>query len=244
MRLFFKSLFVLFISSLLAVSAMAASSDLENARKAITAQLGIPAKNVQASPVPNLYLVSIPPRLFYVSGDGKYVINGDMIDVAASNNITQPLRGKVRMQAIEALGEDSMIIFSPEKDKVKHTVTVFTDIDCGYCRKLHHAMADYNDRGIRVRYLAYPRAGIGSGSYNKAVSVWCARDRKKAMTDAKNDQSVVSAKCNNAVAEHFKMGNMIGVRGTPALLLENGQLVPGYVPPKRLAAILDQASPN
>lgn len=244
MRLLSRFIFVLFLSSLFALPVMAASSDLEKARKAISAQLGVPAKNVQVSPVSNLYLVSIPPRLFYVSGDGKYVVNGDMIDVAVNTNITQPLRGKVRMQAIEEMGEDSMIIFSPEKDKVKHTITVFTDIDCGYCRKLHHEMNEYNAKGIRVRYLAYPRAGIGSGSYDKAVSVWCAKDRKKAMTEAKNDQPVVNAKCDNSVAEHFKMGKMMGVRGTPALLLESGQLVPGYVPPKRLAAMLDRQPAN
>ncbi len=242
MRVLFKSVFVVFVSSLLTLPVVAANSNLENARNAISKQLSVPAKNIQVSPVANLYLVSIPPRLFYVSGDGKYVIDGDMINVAMNTNITQALRSKARMQAIDNLGEDSMIIFSPKKGKVKHTITVFTDIDCGYCRKLHNAIGEYNERGIRVRYLAYPRAGVGSGSYDKAVSVWCAKDRKEAMTQAKNDQPVKSDKCDNPVADHFKMGNMIGVRGTPALVLESGQLVPGYVPPKRLAAILDQES--
>ncbi len=242
MRLFSRSVFILFISSLLAQPLMAAGSDLEQARKAISAQLGVPAENIQGSPVANLYLVSIPPRLFYISGDGKYVIDGDMINVAMKTNVTLSLRSKARLQAIDNLGEDSMIIFSPEEGKVKHTITVFTDIDCGYCRKLHHAIDEYNAKGIRVRYLAYPRAGIGSGSYDKAVAVWCAKDRKKAMTLAKNDKSVKSDECENPVAEHFRMGGMIGVRGTPALILDSGRLVPGYVPPERLAAILDQES--
>ena len=244
MRIFSRSIFMLFISSLLALPAIAANSDLEQARKTISAQLGVPEKNIQTSPVANLYLVSIPPRLFYISGDGQYVIDGDMIDVAKKTNVTQSLRSKARLQAINDLGEDSMIIFSPEKDKVKHTITVFTDIDCGYCRKLHSAIDEYNAKGIRVRYLAYPRAGIGSGSYDKAVAVWCAKDRKKAMTLAKNDKPVTSNKCDNPVAEHFRMGGMVGVRGTPALILDNGRLVPGYVPPERLAAILDQQSAN
>jgi len=148
------------------------------------------------------------------------------------------------MAAIDKLGEDSMIIFSPKNGKVKHTITVFTDIDCGYCRKLHSAIDEYNELGIRVRYLAYPRAGIGSASYDKAVAVWCAKDRKKAMTQAKNNQSVNSGKCANPVAEHFEMGSKIGVRGTPALVLESGQLVPGYVPPQRLAAILEKDAAN
>ena len=240
MRSLPKLFIVLLLSLSFALPASAVNTTLENARKQISAQLSVPTENISASPVANLFLVSIPPRLFYVSGDGKYVIDGDMINVAMNTNITQALRSKARLQAIDNLGEDSMIIFSPEKSKVKHTITVFTDIDCGYCRKLHQAIGEYNDLGIRVRYLAYPRAGIGSGSYDKAVSVWCAKDRKAALTLAKSDQPVSSDKCDNPVAAHFKMGNMIGVRGTPALVLETGQLVPGYVPPARLAAILDQ----
>ncbi len=242
MRLLFKSGLVIFLCSLLSLPIMAANSSLENARKAISVQLSVPVENIEASPIENIYLVSIPPRLFYVSGDGKYVIDGDMINVANKTNVTQGLRDKARMQAIDNLGEDSMIVFSPKKGKVKHTITVFTDIDCGYCRKLHESIGEYNELGIKVRYLAYPRAGIGSGSYDKAVAVWCAKDRKQAMTKAKNDQPVNSDKCDNPVADHFKMGNMVGVRGTPALILESGQLVPGYVPPQRLAALLDKES--
>lgn len=241
MRLFSKSIFIVLVSSLFAMSAMANNShDLEKARRTISIKLGVPVKDIQNSPVANLYLVSIPPRLFYISSDGKYVIDGDMIDVASKTNITEGLRGKARLQAINNLGKDSMIIFSPKKGKVKHTITVFTDIDCPYCRKLHSDIAKYNALGIRVRYLAYPRAGIGSGSYDKAVSVWCASDRKKAMAMAMGQQIVKAEKCTNPVDAEYKLGNMIGVRGTPALVLENGQMVPGYVPPARLAAILDQ----
>ena len=240
MRLFPRSIFLVFVSLFLVLPTTGISGGLETARKAISVKLGVPAENIETSPVANLYLVSIPPRLLYVSADGKYVINGDMIDVARNTNITEGLRGKVRMAAINNLGEDSMIVFTPKNGKVKHTITVFTDIDCGYCRKLHNSIDEYNALGIQVRYLAYPRAGIGSGSYDKAVAVWCAKDRKKAMTQAKNNQSVNSEKCVNPVAKHFEIGTKIGVRGTPALVLESGQLVPGYVPPQRLAAILDQ----
>ncbi|VAX13794.1 Thiol:disulfide interchange protein DsbC [hydrothermal vent metagenome] len=241
MRLFSKSILVVLVSSLFALSAVAGSnSELEKARRTISIKLGVPAKDIKASPVANLYLVSIPPRLFYISGDGKYVIDGDMIDVASKTNVTEGLRGQARIQAINNLGEDAMIIFNPKKGKLKHTITVFTDIDCPYCRKLHDNIEAYNALGIKVRYLAYPRAGIGSGSYDKAVAVWCASDRKKAMAMAMGKQVVKSEKCTNPVDAEFKLGNMIGVRGTPALVLENGQMVPGYVPPKRLAAILDQ----
>lgn len=246
MHLSSKSVFIMLVSSLFTLSAMADSSHLEKVRRTLSVQLGVPAKNIQDTPVSNLYLVSIPPRLFYISGDGKYVLDGDMIDVATKTNVTEGLRGKARMQAINNMGEDAMIIFSPKKGKVKHTITVFTDIDCPYCQKLHHNIGKYNALGIRVRYLAYPRAGIPSSSYDKAESIWCANDRQKAMTlaFADNGQVATSRKCNNPVAAEFKLGNMIGVRGTPSLVLDNGQMVPGYVPPKRLAAILALESPK
>lgn len=230
---------VLFFSLFSGVSpAIAEDAELKSARQMISARFqGVTVENIQPSPVKGLYVVSVPPRLFYVSADAKYVINGDMIDMAMNQNVTQPLRSKVRMDAITNLGEDSMIVFAPEK--VKHTITVFTDIDCGYCRKLHNEMAEYNKHGIKVRYLAYPRAGIDSEAYNKAVSVWCADDRKDAMTKAKNNQDVPPKTCDNPVAEQYKLGEMMGIRGTPALVLDDGQVAPGYIPAARLASILD-----
>ena len=193
---------------------------------------------VKATPLPGIYEVVMPPKILYVSADGEYVFSGDIIKVSDGMNITQPMRDKVRVQAIDMLGESSMIVYAPKK--VKHTVTVFTDIDCGYCRKLHNEMADYNKLGIKIRYMAYPRAGIGSASYKKAVSVWCANDRNKAMTSAKNGKDPKDKDCKNPVAAHFAMGEKLGIRGTPALVIESGQVVPGYVPADRLFAGLEQ----
>lgn len=194
--------------------------------------------NVTETPVPGLYEVIMPPKILYVSTDGKYIISGDIIKVSTGENITLPQRDSVRSQAIEMLGEESMIVFAPKK--VKHTVTVFTDIDCGYCRKLHNEVDKYTALGIKVRYTAYPRAGIGSESYKKAVSVWCAKDRNAAMTDAKNGKKLAEKNCKNPVADHYRMGEKIGIRGTPALVLESGQIVPGYVPADRLFDGLEQ----
>ncbi|MDH5570322.1 MAG: bifunctional protein-disulfide isomerase/oxidoreductase DsbC [Gammaproteobacteria bacterium] len=238
MHFFLKLLMPVFVAFMSFSNVMAADNELKQAKESITARFaGLPADNISSSPINGLYVVSMPPRLFYISADAKYVIDGDMIDIALNENVTQPLRSKVRMDAIDGLGVDSMIVFAPEK--AKHIITVFTDIDCGYCRKLHNSIADYNKLGIEIRYLAYPRAGLESESYNKAVSVWCAKDRKDAMTRAKNDQSVESKVCDSPVASHFKLGNLMGVQGTPALVMENGQIIPGYVPPDRLLAILD-----
>jgi len=117
---------------------------------------------------------------------------------------------------------------------------VFTDIDCGYCRKLHGEIDQFNAKGITVRYLAFPRSGIGAPSYNKAVSVWCDKDPQAAMTRAKNGETLPKADCDNPVKEQYELGQLIGVQGTPAIIMEDGALLPGYVPAAKLAAALDK----
>jgi thiol:disulfide interchange protein DsbC len=117
---------------------------------------------------------------------------------------------------------------------------VFTDIDCGYCRKLHNEMAKYNAEGITVRYMPYPRSGLNTPSYYKAVSVWCSDDRRDALTRAKAGKDVPRATCDNPVQASLELGHQLGVTGTPALVLEDGQLLPGYVPAKKLSQVLDQ----
>ena len=217
-----------------------ADSELETARKNIAERFKtVNANNITPSTIPGLYQVAMPPRYFYVSADGRYLVDGDLIDMQSKKNISEPLRNKSVAAAIEAMGENSMIVFG--KSTLKHTITVFTDIDCVYCRKLHNEIKKYNELGIRVRYLAYPRAGIGSGSFTKAEAVWCAKDKNKAMTQSKNGTSIKSEKCKNPVAQHYALGNMMGVRGTPAIVLENGTIVPGYVPAARLAEGLNKA---
>jgi len=195
---------------------------------------------IRPSPIGDLYEVSYGPRLYYVSADGKYLLNGDMFDLIKETNISEERRGAARLKVINALGEKAMIIY-PAKGKVKHTVTVFTDIDCYYCRKLHEGMKEMNDLGITVRYLAYPRAGIPSVSYDKAVSVWCAADRNKALDMAKLEDKVTPESCKgNPVREERELGDLVGVTATPSLVLEDGTLVPGYMPPQRLAKLLDE----
>ena len=193
---------------------------------------------INKSPLKGIYEVIIPPQILYISSDAKYVVSGDIINAASGENLTLPQRDKVRAQAVNMLGEKSMIVFAPKK--VKHTVTVFTDIDCTYCRKLHSEISKYNELGIKIRYAAYPRAGIGSASYKKAVSVWCADDRKAALTKAKAGQTIPEKDCKNPVVDHYRMGEQLGIRGTPALVLESGQVVPGYVPADRLFNGLEQ----
>ena len=215
-----------------------AEADTKQAHAAVQKMIpDIPLEAIQPSPLPGLYQVMIPPQMFYISADGRYAFDGDLIDLQTGTNVSTVLRDKLRITAINNMGEASMIVFAPKKPQ--HTVTVFTDIDCGYCRKLHNEMVKYNKAGIKVRYMAYPRAGPGSGSYQKAVSVWCSKNKQDAMNKAKQGETVKSKDCDNPVAQQFALAQRIGLRGTPAIVTEQGQVLPGYVPADRLKAVLD-----
>jgi len=187
-----------------------------------------------------LYEAIVDDRIYYFTKDGKYLLQGDLLALESRENITESRRIALKKGLLDNLDEKELIIFAAKKPD--YTVTVFTDIDCGYCRELHRQIKDYNDLGITVRYLAYPRAGAESESANKLIEVWCAKDQQKAMTDAKAQREVKKTSLcdNNPVAEQFELGGKLGVRGTPAIFLEDGQMLPGYVPPQKLREILDE----
>ena len=197
---------------------------------------------VTPSPVEGISEVEVGVNILYVTNDGKYVLDGRLVDMETRSDLTDMRLRAVRLNALKSVGEKSMIVF-PAKEQ-RHVVTVFTDIDCGYCRKLHNEMANYNKAGIQVRYLAYPRAGINSGSYQKAVSVWCSKDKSEAMTRAKQGQEVKAKDCDNPVAQQFSLAQRLGIRGTPAIVTEQGQILPGYVPADRLKVMLDGHATN
>lgn len=237
---FVASLFFIGLSMSANISAEQQIKNLDKIKTVIYQRLGGVKKfDIHPSPIKGLYLVVAPPRVLYISDDAKYIIDGDISNAVTGEDYTGAYRNASRFAAVENL-KDTMIVFSPPEDKVKHTVTVFTDIDCFYCQKLHKEIAEYNRLGIKIRYLAYPRQGLQSPSYQKAVAVWCSKDKKAALTKAKNGEKLKPINCDNPVASHFALGNALGVRGTPALLLENGQLHPGYVPAAALAEGLDR----
>jgi thiol:disulfide interchange protein DsbC len=212
------------------------------AQEAITKSLssifpGVTPDKISPSPMEGVSEVLIGPRLMYVSNDGKYLLQGSLIDMKTRTDISEARRDGIRLDALNELGEDKMIVF-PAKEQ-KHVITVFTDIDCGYCRKLHGEMDKYNAEGITVRYLMFPRAGINSASYNKAVSVWCSKDQQDAMTRSKAGENLPNASCDNPVKEEYELGQLIGVRGTPAIIMEDGAMLPGYVPAARLVKALE-----
>lgn len=237
-----KKVFVAAAFALLAFPAIAdEQGEVKSLKQELAKAFGKQPDKVQPAPLDGMYEVVYGAKLYYVSADGRYLFSGDLIDLKTRINLTEKNRSDARLKAIESVDESDMIIYKA-KGEEKHTVTVFTDIDCGYCRKLHQGMSEMNELGITVRYLAYPRAGVGSSSYDKAVSVWCAKDRNEAMDEAKRGATPDIVTCDAPVKEQLALGASIGVTGTPALVLEDGTLMPGYLPPKRLAKALEQSS--
>ena len=192
---------------------------------------------VRPSPMKDIYEVQMGGEVAYISGDGRFLIAGDMYEIDSRTNVTEAGRQKARISALSKLDEKDMIVFKPQK--VKYTITVFTDVECGYCRKLHSEIAQLNDRGVQVRYLAYPRAGPGTDDWAKMEAVWCSTDRKKAITDAKAGKTVKAAQCSTPVAKQYKLGEQLGVRGTPAIFTDSGEYIGGYLAPDQMVSRLD-----
>jgi len=188
--------------------------------------------NVQETPIKGVYQVMIGPDVIYMSRDGNYVLKGEILDISNRRNITEDVLAENRVHLLNSISESEYIEFSPSL--AENYIYVFTDVDCGYCRKLHRDVPELNSMGISVRYLAYPRSGVDSEIGEEMRNVWCADDRKKALTAAKNREQVQSKSCDAPIASHYALGKELGVRGTPAIFLENGIKLPGYIPPDEI----------
>jgi thiol:disulfide interchange protein DsbC len=195
---------------------------------------GSKVEDLRPSPIAGIFEFSQGADVSYLTADGKFFLDGNLYDMATRENLTEDLRTKARVALINAVPESQMLIFSP-KNPV-YTITVFTDVDCGYCRKLHSEMAELNRLGVRVRYMFYPRTGPNTDSWRKAEAVWCAADRNDALTRAKAGVPVDTSKtCGpNPVAREYALGQSLGVRGTPAIVTESGDYISGYLPPHDL----------
>lgn len=227
------------IALTLCVPALAMADDAVT-RAALADKLpGIAAEDVRPSPVPGLYEVRVGPRIAYVSADGRFLLNGQMIDLEAKANVTEERLTEIRAAWVKGLDESAMIVFEPE-GKTRHTVTVFTDVDCGYCRAMHKDIDGLMEQGIRVRYLLYPRNGPDTESARKADHVWCSADRQAALTRAKRGQTVTAPACDTPVMDNFALGRSVPVTGTPTLVTDGGDLIPGYLETERLVAELDR----
>lgn len=191
----------------------------------------------RSSAMPGWYELEHGMQLLYISGDGKRLFLGDLVDLETRTNVTESWREQTAIRLINAVGEQNMIVMGPAD--AKRTITVFTDVDCPYCARLHQEVPELTKSGVKVRYLLFPRAGIGSETYKKSVAVWCAADRVKAVGIAKAGGKVEMKTCANPVESHYQLGRQLEVSGTPTIYLDDGKMLGGYLPSSRLLVILN-----
>lgn len=225
-------------SLLLLPMLMAALSGVANADDSAIQQtlkkLDIQQADIQPSPIPGISTVMTESGVLYISADGKHLLQGPLYDVSGDQPIN--VTNQALLKKLEALSSEMIVYKVPEE---KHVITVFTDITCGYCRKLHEQMKDYNALGITVRYLAFPRQGLSSQAEKDMRSIWCMADRNKAFDDAMKNNDISPATCKTDISKHYQLGVQFGIQGTPAIVLQNGTIVPGYQGPKEMLQMLN-----
>jgi len=215
-------------------SAQGNSAELQKVRDTVSEQFAeIDPQEIFESPIEGWYTIRKGAVIAYISADGRYLFQGDLIDLQDNSNLTEQARNDARVVMLSAVPDEDLIIFSP--DNVQHSVSIFTDVDCTFCRRLHSQIDDYMDQGIEIRYFLYPRNGPTSPSWAKAENVWCADDRNEALTLAKLDKEFPTHTCDSSiVSNHYLIGQDVGLRGTPAIVLDDGTLFSGYLPPAQL----------
>ena len=227
-------------------SAFAEDADpkLEAVRAKISSMFSsIKPEHVSASPIDGWYTVQKGSIVAYISDDGRYLLQGDLIDLDLQVNLSEQSRTDARRELVSALADEESILFSPAE--AQHSVTVFTDIDCTYCRKLHSEIDQYLEQGIAVRYVLYPRNGRSSRAWSTSEDVWCSADRGGALTAAKLDRKFQTTACDaSMIARHYKLGQDVGLNGTPAIVFDDGTMIAGYMPAAQLKVRLSQASAN
>ncbi|UCB54976.1 MAG: DsbC family protein [Thiotrichales bacterium] len=226
---------LLFVFSTIAVSQVAADAAIDELKQSLAKRLPqFEVSYIDETPIEGIYQVIISGQVLYMTKDARYMIDGNLVDLATKKNYSEDAMSVIRLSQIEKLGEDKMVIYTPET--IKHTITVVTDIDCPYCRRLHSEMDQYMDGGVQVRYIFMPLKG--QGDYRTTVSVWCSKDKNEALDMAKSGAEMEAKDCDNPIDEHLKVSRSLGVRGTPAIILQDGSMLPGYIPANKLIAEL------
>ncbi len=225
---YFSLTLIFFVTSAIANDAL--KKEFQKSLSRLSSDFEI--SDVKETPIKGIYQVTIGPDVIYMTRDGNYVLKGEILDIGNRRNLTEDFRAQTRINLLNTISDSEYIEFS--STKTKNYIYVFTDVDCGYCRKLHRDVPELNSMGIAVRYLAYPRAGVDSIIGEEMRNVWCAENRQKALTTSKNRQPIEVKVCNAPIARHHALGRELGVTGTPAIFLENGRKLPGYIPPDEL----------
>ncbi len=225
------------------VSNALAQSTLEDVKARLSENLpGIGITSLQETPVPGLYELVTDGQIYYVDETAEYLVDGSVIRLSDRVNLTDSRLGGIHMSLIKDVGEENMLIYEPETPSTR-SITVFTDISCGYCRRLHAELDTVLEEGVRVRYLLFPRAGMGSQGHKDLESVWCAKDPLEAMTNAKAGGKIVPMTCDNPIEQHVALAERVGLRGTPLIYTDSGEKIPGYREAKALAGMVNGSEP-
>ncbi len=229
----FLPLFLLVTSLFTSHSIMAETDSVGALRQALAKSMpDVKPTKISVSPVDGLYEVIVGSQVVYMSVDARYMIDGDLIDIKTKKNISELAKSEIRLAVINKFTSEQMLVYRPEK--VKDVITVITDIDCPYCRRLHSEVPSYLEKNVEVRYIFMPLKG--AADMKKTISVWCSDDQQLALDIVKSGGEIEEKTCDNPIKEHLAMARELGVRGTPAIILEDGQLLPGYVPVDKLIA--------
>lgn len=230
------------------VAGMASAEQHSEAEKQLREALAemapnLPITSISESVLPGVYEVISNAQVYYLSPNGRYLVEGSIIDLQQQVNVSEQRRGSLQLALIEEMPEEQMIVFNNEAGDADRWITVFTDTDCGYCQRLHQEIDEITDADIRVRYLMFPRAGIESHSSAELQSVWCADDQQEAMTIAKSGGTVAPATCDNPIQSHMDLARQVELRGTPLIYLDSGTKIPGYRPAAELIDMIQQSEP-
>jgi thiol:disulfide interchange protein DsbC len=245
MRIFKLTGLIAMLGSLLSAPLLAQdASDEEKLRQALLERMpDLVVDSISETVLPGIFELVSESQVYYLSPDGKFMLDGSIIDLENRVNISDQRRGELQLSLISEMPEDQMVVFNNESNDAERWITVFTDSDCGFCQKLHREIDDITDAGIRVRYLLFPRAGMESASFRELQSVWCSDDQQQAMTVAKSGGTVDSAVCSNPIQSHMELANRVGLRGTPLIYLDDGTKIPGYRPAAELVRMVESSEP-
>jgi thiol:disulfide interchange protein DsbC len=226
----------------------AVAQDDDNAEKQLRESLAqlapdLPITEISESPLPGVYEVVSEGQIYYLTPDGRFMVEGSIIDLQQRVNLSEQRRGALQLELIREVPEEQMVVFDNEAGDATRWITVFTDTDCGYCQKLHREIDEITNADIKVRYLMFPRAGMESASFRELQSVWCAADQQAAMTAAKTGGRVEEAACDNPIQSHVDLAGRVGLRGTPLIYLDNGTKIPGYRPAAELIKMVNDSEP-
>lgn len=203
---------------------------------------GISVTSLTETPLPGIYELITDGQIYYLDESAEYLIDGSLIQLRDRVNLTDARLGGIHMSLIKEMGEENMLIYEPEQPSTR-SITVFTDISCGYCRRLHAELDTLLDEGVRVRYLLFPRAGLGSQAHKDLESVWCAENPQDAMTNAKAGGKIDPKTCANPIELHVALAEQVGLRGTPLIYTDSGEKIPGYREASALAGMVNGSDP-